>query len=291
MGIGYVLLDSASYYIMIVFQFPNLKFKQAMKVTLLGVFANISTFHAGTVPIQSYYLYRQGIGVGTGIGTMILECVFHKLAVFTYAMFVIVMHINWLRDTVPELMKYIYLGIVINASIIFILLLLCTWKKVQNILLIIINKLPDNEKWHERKVDWTANLEALYSESKRILKDRKCCWYVIATNLLKLFWVFSIPFVSMHILGYTSLSFKQTQILSSMMFLIIGVLPNVAGVGPTEVAFLMLFSPYIGYIAASSSLVLYRVADYFCPFIMSVFVFIKEKNNLMYDLKEKKLSK
>ena len=62
MGIGYVLLDSASYYIMIVFQFPNLKFKQAMKVTLLGVFANISTFHAGTVPIQSYYLYRQGIG-------------------------------------------------------------------------------------------------------------------------------------------------------------------------------------------------------------------------------------
>lgn len=287
MGIGYVLLDVASYYIMITFQFPSLKFMQAIKVTLLGVFANISTSATGTIPIQSYYLYRQGIDVGTGIGTMILECVFHKLSVFIYAIFMIILHINWIKDTAPELIKYIYLGITISAIIILTLLLLCTWKKIQQLLLMIIDKLPNNEKWYKRKKNWVIHLESLYSESKRILKDRKCCCYVVSINLLKLFWIYSIPFFSMHILGYSYLSFKQTQILSSIMFLIIGVLPNVAGVGPTEVAFLMLFSPYIGYVGASSSLILYRIADYFCPFIMSIFVFVKEKNNLIDELNDK----
>lgn len=284
MGVGYILLDAASYFIMITFQFPSLKFIQAIKVTLLGIFANISTSTTGTIPLQSYYLYRQGIEVGTGIATMILECVFHKLSVFIYAISMLVFHKKWLKNTVPELMKYIYLGAFISAIIILTLSLLCTWGKVQELLLAFIKRLPDSEKWNQRKMSWITSLESLYSESKRILRDWKCCCYTIIVNLLKLFWVYTIPFFCMRILGWTNLSFKEVQVLSSIMFLVIGVLPNMAGVGPTEVAFLMLFSPYIGYVKASSSLVLYRLADYFCPFIISIFVFVKEKNNLINNI-------
>lgn len=59
------------------------------------------------------------------------------------------------------------------------------------------------------------------------------------------------------------------------MFLIIGVLPNVAGIGPTEFSFLLLFSPYTGRGMASSALILFRISTYFCPFLVSLIVFIK----------------
>ena len=45
---------------------------------------NIATSTAGTIPLQSYYLYQQGMQVGSGMGLMILQYVFHKTTVFLY---------------------------------------------------------------------------------------------------------------------------------------------------------------------------------------------------------------
>ena len=73
------------------------------------------------------------------------------------------------------------------------------------------------------------------------------------------------------------LSFAEVQLLSSLMLLITSALPNVAGVGPMEFAFLLLFSPWAGTAAASSALVLYRVAMYFFPFLLSVITFLREE--------------
>lgn len=287
MSIGYLLLDAASYYVMVASQFPNFSFKQAIELTLLGIFANISTSTAGTIPLQSYYLYQHGIQVGTGISTMILESAFHKISVFIYSFLVFVIHNQWLKETIPELMKYIYLGFIVCALIIIGMLLLCTWKRIQQLLLKFIQMLPNSDKWNRRKHIWTSQLEALYDVSKKILRNRMCCINVTILNLLKLGWNFSIPYIAMMMLGVTDLSYRKTQILASLMFLLIGVLPNVAGVGPSELSFIMLFTPFIGRINASSALVLYRMADYFFPFVISVAMFLKVKKDMTKEIKEK----
>lgn len=280
MGVGYLLLDAASYHVMVISQFPNFTFKQAMELTLLGVFANISTSTAGTIPLQSYYLYQHGIKAGTGISTMILESAFHKISVFIYSFFVFVIHNQWIKETISDLMVYIYLGFVVCALIIIGMLLLCTWKRIQQLLLKLIQMLPNTDKWNQRKHTWTTHLESLYDVSKIILRNRMCCINVTILNLLKLSWNFSIPYLCMMLLGITNLSFRETHILASLMFLLIGVLPNIAGVGPTELSFIMLFTPFIGRINASSVLVLYRIADYFFPFVISVAMFLKVKKDI-----------
>ena len=287
MSIGYILLDAFSYYIMIIFQFPNLKFIQALKVILLGIFANVSTSTTGTIPIQSYFLYRQGIDLGTGIGTLLLECVFHKISVFIYSFLAFVFHNQWLKETIPELMKYIYLGFIVYAIFIIGMLLLCTWKRIQQLFLMFMQMLPNSDKWNQRKHTWTSYLEALYDVSKKILRNRICCINVTIVNLLKLSWNFSIPYVCMMMLGITDLSYEKTRILASLMLLLIGILPNVIGVGPTEASFIMLFTPFIGRINASSALVLYRIADYFFPFVISLAMFLNVKKDMTKELKEK----
>ena len=99
----------------------------------------------------------------------------------------------------------------------------------------------------------------------------------IAVSLLKLFVLYSIPYLALRLAGCTALSFAEVQLLSSLMLLITSALPNVAGVGPMEFAFLLLFSPWAGTAAASSALVLYRVATYFFPFLLSVITFLREE--------------
>ena len=99
----------------------------------------------------------------------------------------------------------------------------------------------------------------------------------IAVSLLKLFMLYSIPYLALRLAGCTALTFWQTQLLASLMLLITNALPNVAGVGPMEFAFLLLFSPWAGTATASSALVLYRVATYFFPFLLSVITFMREE--------------
>lgn len=77
----------------------------------------------------------------------------------------------------------------------------------------------------------------------------------------------------MKTLGVPCPAFARMQLLSALMLLITSVLPNVAGAGPTEFAFLMIFSPHVGGDAALTALLLYRLVTYYLPFLVSIFPF------------------
>ena len=167
------------------------------------------------------------------------------------------------------------------------LILLCTWERVQRLLFQLIVKLPNTGKWERRKALWCKNLKALYSESREVVKNHVCCIKVAIWNVLKLVWLYSIPFVAIKILNISGLTFGKAQALTAVMFLIIGVLPHVAGIGPTEFAFMMLFTRYIGRVSASSTLVMYRVATYFFPFLLSIGVFLKVRKSMLNETENK----
>ena len=84
LGLLYQLLESAASLMLIRSQFPDFSFMQALEVTFLGVFANAAAFGAGTLPLQSWYLYRCGLTAGSGASTMALGYVFHKTSILLY---------------------------------------------------------------------------------------------------------------------------------------------------------------------------------------------------------------
>ena len=61
MSVGYQLLDAAAYFSLLRSAFPEIRFYQGVAVVFLGVFANIATFSAGTMPMQGYYQYCCGM--------------------------------------------------------------------------------------------------------------------------------------------------------------------------------------------------------------------------------------
>lgn len=283
MSVLYQMLESMVCFTLVRRHLPKFSFKQAVEVVFLGVFGNVSTLSVGSVPMQSYYLHRCGLMAGSGVGTMTLEYVFHKSSILLYTTIMLLMKRHWLYKGGNGFVQYLWLGYGICSLIIVVLLLLCSWNKIQWLAAWLIDRLPETEKWGDRKHLWKSNLTALYAESKQLLHDRWCILKVLGLNALKLVCLYSIPFFTMRMLGIAALSFWQVQLLTALMHLISNALPNVAGVGPVEFAFVLIFSHYVEYNQASSALILYRVATFFFPFVLSIFIFLGVQKRMIND--------
>ncbi len=281
MGFLYEGLAAAACWLLLRGKRRDIPFSAAWRVTCLGVFANVSTLAAGTLPMQSCYLLPWGIDAGSGLGIMGSVYVLHKSAVLLYATGMLLWGGRWLRKSIGGVSRYIWIGYGISAGIILFLTLLYTWKRVLRLVCALLDKLPYSGKWRERKAAWRGALTELNAEAGKVLLCPANSVRGIALELLKLFVLYAIPYVSLRLLGVQSLRFWQVQLLSSVMLLVTSALPNIAGVGPTEFAFLLLYSGCVGDVTAASALMLYRVATYFAPFLYSSLVFLRERRNFI----------
>ena len=277
MGFAYEAMESAVGFVLLRRKKPDITFADALKLTFLGVFGNIATMGAGTLPAQGYYLFRRGLDAGSSVGIMASEYVLHKVSVLLYAAIALLAGGGWLRESAGGIARYIGIGYGVGALIVLALTLLYTWDKALALVLLLLRRLPDTPKWSARRERLADSLTQLNTEARKVLLVPSNCVQGIAVSMVKLFALYCIPYVSLRLVGCTALRFAQAQLLASLMLLITSALPNVAGVGPTEFAFLLLFSPFAGSGEASSALVLYRVATYFFPFLVSVFVFLREE--------------
>lgn len=274
LGAAYQLLESAAGFTLIQSQLPDFRFWQAVEVTFLGVFANVATFSAGIIPLQSWYLYRRGLTAGSGAGTMTLEYTFHKCTILIYATAMLLLQGRWLAGENAGLARWLLLGYGVCALIITGLLLLCAWQRVQRLACLGLDRLPETGKWGPRKAAWKADLAALYAQSRRLLRDRERLVRVLGWNSLKLFCLYLTLFLSLRMVGVSVLSLWRVQLLGGLMHIIVSALPNIAGMGPAEVSFWLIFSRYMEYGQLSSALILYRTATFFVPFALSVVVFL-----------------
>ena len=78
-GFAFEGAESLVCYILLRKRSTEIAFADAWSVTFLGVFANVATLSAGTLPLQSYFLYRRGIDAGSGLGIMASVYVLHKV--------------------------------------------------------------------------------------------------------------------------------------------------------------------------------------------------------------------
>lgn len=76
--------------------------------------------------------------------------------------------------------------------------------------------------------------------------------------------MFTLPWFCIRFMGLScGLSFWQVQLLTSLMLFLSNALPNVAGMGSIETAFLLVFSSFMTSGEAMSTLMLFRIASYY----------------------------
>lgn len=81
-------------------------------------------------------------------------------------------------------------------------------------------------------------------------------------------------------MGLSPLSFAQVQLLTSLMLFLSNALPNVAGMGSIETAFLLVFGSFLSSGEVMSVLMLYRIASYYVVFAASAVGFFFAQRHL-----------
>ena len=281
LGTSYQLLDAVACLILVRSALPAFPYRRALEVIYLGVFSKTSTLGVGIVPVQAYYLHRSGLEVGRGIGTMTFSYVLHKTAVLLSASVFLLLCGKWLHSAIPGLHTYLMIGYLICLGIILALLLLCVWSRAHELAVWLVNQLPEHGKWSARKCTLRTQLDHLYYGTAAFLKNRKLVLAAFFTHAVKLLILCSIPHACIRILGSTGISLIHVELLTALILLIAGALPNIAGIGPTEAGFFLMFNPLLGSAMTTSSLLLFRITTYYVPFLLSVIVVLIVQTRLL----------
>ena len=141
-----------------------------------------------------------------------------------------------------------------------------------------------SEKWIEKwvhKETWKNELLQISLESKRQATNTKYIYKVFLAHFVKVCWMCFIPVFCFRILHVDAMTVLQIYALSSLANIIASSLPNVAGIGPLEYAFIVLFTFYLPAATVSASLILYRISSYYLLFLVSSFIFMHIKSYLL----------
>ena len=279
-GLSYPLLEGCVAWVIVRSRLPQFKLRQGLDVGWCGTFGNVVTLGAGAVPVQLYYLHKAGLPLGPGAGLMTLEYVFHKSTVLLYATVMLLLQRRWLAANTTGVMRYLPMAYAVVAVVIVALVLLCVSPLVQNLARWLMRLLPKTEKWQQRRADWLEQLEVLGTESRRLLADKPRCLKIFALQALKLFGLFCLPYLCIRFMGLSPLGFWQVQLLTSLMLFVSNALPNVAGMGSIETAFLLVFGSFLERGEVMSVLMLYRIASYYVVFAASAVGFFFAQRHL-----------
>ena len=268
-GLSYPLLEGCVSFLIVRSRLPGFTFWQAIDNAWCGTFGNVVTLGAGAMPVQAWYLHRCGLPVGPCVGLMTLQYVFHKSTVLLYATVMLLLQYKWLAANTTGVMNYLPTAYAVVAAVIVVLVLVCTSPLVQDLARWLMQFLPNTEKWQQRRADWQQQLDVLGEESRRLLADKPRCAKILALQAVKLFGLFCLTYLCIRFMGLPLLGFWQVQLLTSLMLFLSNALPNVAGMGSIETAFLLVFGCFLERGEVMSVMMLYRIASYYVVFAVS----------------------
>ena len=269
-GLIYEMLEAAANQMLLRVRLPGFTFRQSVELTALNAFGRASIFGMGAFALQGYYLNKCGMLPGDSAGTVTISYNLHKTGVLVCAAVLLLWQGTDLLQESPELMQYVWLGFLICTVIVLVLLLVCSWDKLRQLLEWLLNRLPKTEKWQHRKEAMLLNVNALYQAARELKHQPGSVLAAFALHSIKLLWMDFVPVLCLQMMGITNISAGKVMGLAALCLVLAGACPNVAGMGPTELAFLMLYGPCVGQAQASSLLILFRCATYFFPFLISV---------------------
>ena len=279
LGASYQMIGGYAFFQLAHKNHPGFTYKEALESAYVSYFGTIAAFSVGALPLRMYYLHRHQINAGNGISLINSDFILHKSAVLVCNTFLLLLAGRGFVKEQPYILKYIIYGYLICFLIILGLILIGFSEKIFTLAKWGISKLPENQKLIRLKEKLLYYLGTMHECGVEMKKNIVNNFKILLIHCVKLLIMYSIPFVCLRAISTKSVPFLEIVMLVGITNLVSSALPNVSGLGSTEVAFLLVFSKIIDGPNVSSTLVLYRIATYFLPFIISCIVFAKVEQN------------
>lgn len=254
--------------------------RDSVKIVFASFFSGVVTLGAGSKPASAFFISKKRIEYGKGFSITCVPYVFHKVAVMIYATIILLFNYGFIFKTYSENTKYLVTGYVFTVVIVIVLALAFVSKRFHKLIFFILEKIAKIIKREDKCSALRDQITKLQETSVEILVNKKMWFYYMIVDMIKLTCWYVLPFVA-----YAGIRNEVTvemliMVISTAAFmqLIIGVIPSTGGMISTEIVFIMLFSCIFGKSLAGSILVLYRLSNYYFPFIVGALYFISMEN-------------
>ena len=278
LGNAYYLIDSFIYKSFLKREKCNVNYLRCVAVAYMSVFFNVTTFGAGIKPAQVAYLHRKGVEPGKAFGILTVPYVFTKSTIVLYALVMLAINNAFVLKNFSDTFGYIYAGVGLSIVIIAVLILLCASEWFHRI----ICKLMDiilgrgrlaKYKLNDKIKNFTKNL---HDASCEIVRKPLVWIKCIVINVLRQSCWYFVPIIAITAIGGSlgDVTVSEALTVTALMQLLMGVIPASGGVGSLEVVFSLLFAAVFGKITAGSCMIIYRLATYYIPFIISMLIML-----------------
>ncbi len=269
----YYVMDARSFQLVVRRLLPAFSWREALDLVAMGLFMNVTTFGAGIKPAQALYLRDRNADVGESLGVLMLPYVFHKMTIVLYGIFYFVLYHGFVSSHFSELVRYIYLGYALSVLICIFLVLIFVSARFHRECFELLEKIPAGARYHQMIAKAQVSTHGMRQQIKSALTNERLCLRMFGINMAKFFCWYSVAGAAFRAIGLSALpvSYGQCLAMAAMVQLLIGVIPMTGGLVSSEVVFVLLFSVIAGQVAAGSAMLVFRMATYYLPVLISCF--------------------
>lgn len=278
LGNAYYMIDAFIYKSFLKKENCDVNYLRCIAVAYMSVFFNVTTFGAGIKPAQVAYLHRKRVEPGKAFGILTVPYVFNKSTIVLYALVMLAINNAFVLENFSDTFGYIYAGVGVSIVIIAVLILLCASKWFHGIICRIVDIILGRGKLAKYKFNEKIKtfIENMHDASHEIIKKPLIWIKYIGINVLRQSCWYFVPVIAIGAIGDSlgDITVSEALTVTALMQLLMGVIPASGGVGSLEVVFSLLFAAVFGKITAGSSMVIYRLATYYIPFIISMLIML-----------------
>lgn len=284
-GLGLLPYLTWGYIITILARTIDKKFKYkhgAINAFIGGFMSGITPSSTGGQFAQAYALRKRGLKTSQAAGLISIDFFIYQIAVVITA---ITMYIIFLGTADHAAISLVFgVGLIMNSFVVFLLWIMVSFPKLYHKIsfwgIHLLHKMRFIKNKEKILEEWNKTLIHFNSAIEEVTQNKAVFWKVTGLHFLKLMLYYSTPFMIGTILGI-QLSFDDffpMLALGSFITISNTFVPLPGSSGVTEGLFVLAFSTIMGKGAASSTMILWRFANFYIPVLTGGYMFIRLRN-------------
>ena len=263
MAIIFQICEGLNYAAMTQTNGTGLTRREGISCAFYTSFFKVVTFGSGSAAGTIYYMNNRGVKVSRGTSISALSYMFHKLTVSVLAIFLLLIQFKDFHSIYNQYFSVFLISLAVAILISVIFLTICISKWLHTFIVKCISKFNKKGKLTHVIENLTEYFSGLEESSEELLKDKSCICSIIFCDIIKLLAIYSIPYIILA--PMQTVTGIQLIGITAVACAVASVLPAPAGIGSTEVAFLLFFANLVQSESILSCALLYRFMTFLFP--------------------------
>lgn len=267
--------------------YPNQKFSNSLKITMIGqLFNNITPSASGGQPMQAYYMYKDGKKVSDAFSVFSMKFVVTQTALVLFTLIVTLFQLDYFKNLMDNFLFIALIGFTINIIAIVFIFIIGTNQKLALAIIKPICKLlgkirilKNYEETFEKLTKSVQNFNAQFNRM-RTQKAVVLKMFVVAT-IQSLFY-YSITYMVYRAFGNSGISIFNIIPAQAFLLMFMTFIPTPGAGGGAEGGFLLIFNSIFKEGTIHLSILFWRMYTFYLPIIIGALFLIpfkKKKSN------------